>query len=253
MFFYIRKNVFLILPLYILLSFSAKNANADNKLSKQTLNENTYGFRIGATRVIYNQGSPSASFWIKNEQEYPIIVQTQVLKDDRESKAPFIVTPPILRVDSNIQTRLRVIPIAPLQNKDSEELFWICVKGVPPKEEVSKKKSNIEEKSQLNINIITNSCIKLISRPERIELSIKEASKKLVFKKQGDSLVIENKTPVYINISKAMINGKKITIPNGYIRPYSKEIVDIKYRSGDKILLVVLDDYGAEIINEVIL
>lgn len=253
MFFYMRRNLFLILPLYIILSSLAKNANADNSLSKQTINENTYGFKIGATRVIYNQGLPSASFWIKNEQKYPIIVQTQVLKDDRKSKAPFIVTPPILRVDSDIQTRLRVIPTAPLQNKDYEELYWICVKGVPPKGEVIENKSDIEEKSHLNINVITNSCIKLISRPERIDLTIKEASKKLVFKKQGNNLVIENKTPVYINISKATINGKKITIPNGYIRPYSNQIVDVKYRDGDKILLIVLDDYGAEIINEVIL
>lgn len=87
------------------------------KIEQPLLTQKYYGLRLGTTRVIYKEDAPSTSFWIMNEKEYPILVQTQVYNDDKSSKAPFIVTPPILKVESNARTRLKVIPTSNLFNK----------------------------------------------------------------------------------------------------------------------------------------
>lgn len=217
------------------------------------INENTFGFEIGATRVIYHHDSPSVSFWIKNDHQYPIIAQAKVLNSDKKSKAPFIITPPVLRVDSEMQTRLRVIPISPPMNKDTEELYWICIKGVPPKGELNDSNQTSKNISQFNINIITNSCIKLISRPNKINMTVKDAVQKIDVKVQGERLEIYNKSPMHINISSAKINSKKIEIPNGYIEPYSNESIRFKVKKGDEMQLSILNDYGAEIIHKITL
>ncbi|WP_410967741.1 fimbria/pilus periplasmic chaperone, partial [Salmonella sp. SAL4452] len=87
--------------------------------------------------------------------EYPILVQTQVYNDDKSSKAPFIVTPPILKVESNARTRLKVIPTSNLFNKNEESLYCLCVKGVPPLNDNERNnKNNIT--TNLNVNVVTN-------------------------------------------------------------------------------------------------
>ncbi len=217
------------------------------------IKENTFGFEIGATRVIYNHDSPAASFWIKNGHQYPIIAQANILNSDKNSKAPFIITPPVLRVDGEMQTRLRVIPVSQTLNKDTEELFWICIKGVPPKEELGESTTAFKKASHFNINIITNSCIKLISRPSKINMTVKDAVQKIDVKVQEERLVIYNKSPMYINISSAKINSKKVEIPNRYIKPYSNESIRFKVKKGDEMQLSILNDYGAEIIHKITL
>lgn len=237
------------LSLFALTLLVSTVARAENASVKQIVSENAFGFKIGATRVIYNHNASAASFWIKNEHQYPVIVQAQVLNDDKKSKAPFIITPPVLRVDGDMQTRLRIIPKHSPSNRNTEELYWICIKGLPPKGETN----DITNISQLNINVITNSCIKLISRPSKINSTIKDAVQMLEFEVRGGELVIHNNSPMYINISNAAINNKKIKIPNGYIKPYNKESVNVRPKKGDEIQLSILDDYGAEIIRSVTL
>lgn len=223
---------------------------SDTKLEKSQLTQRDYGLTLGGTRVIYNEGSSSISFWIKNKKEYPILVQSQVFNEDKESKAPFIVTPPLLRMDSNIRTRLKIISTSKSFKENVESLYWFCVKGIPPKNDDLDDEKKIKSTS-LNINIITNSCIKLIYRPKNIEHSITETIDKLSLSRQGSHIVIKNQSPSYVNISNIKSGSQNINIPNGYIKPFGDTELLGKIQSPLKITF--LDDYGAEITKEFII
>lgn len=247
----------ILIPILFLTSFLSYAQTVNTSVAKSNAIIKTepkiYGLRLGSTRVIYNEGMLASSFWIRNEKKYPIIVQSQVFSDDKKSKAPFIITPPVLRLESEIQTRLRVVPVSNVLKKDRESLFWICVKGIPPENISSYGEEENNKSAHFNINVITNSCIKLLTRPKSVDMSVEEASKKLIWGVKDGKLLVENPSPLYINIAKITVNGKEVTIPDGYIEPY-KSVNNITHAGkGDKVSLVVLDDIGAEINNEVTL
>ena len=66
-------------------------------------------------------------------------------------------------------------------------------------------------------------------------------------------MLVENPSPLYINIARITVNGKEVTIPDGYIEPYKSVSNITKASKGDKVNSVVLDDIGSEINNEVTL
>ncbi|NPE97657.1 Dr fimbrial biogenesis chaperone DraB, partial [Escherichia coli] len=68
-------------------------------------------------------------------QDYPMLVQSEVLSEDQKSPAPFVVTPPLFRLDGQQSSRLRIVRTGGEFPSDRESLQWICVKGIPPKED----------------------------------------------------------------------------------------------------------------------
>lgn len=252
---YKYRKIFL--PVLFLTSFLSHAQTANTSVAKSNaivkIEDKIYGLRLGSTRVIYNEGMLASSFWIKNEKKYPIIVQSQVFSDDKKTKAPFIITPPVLRLESEIQTRLRIVPVSNVLKKDRESLFWICVKGIPPENISSYDTEDNNKSTHVNINVITNSCIKLLTRPKSVDISVEEANKKLRWGIKEGELLVENPSPLYINIARITVNGKEVAIPDGYIEPYKSVSNFAKASKGDKVNSVVLDDIGAEINNEVTL
>ena len=252
---YKYRKIFL--PVLFLTSFLSHAQIANTSAAKLNsiikTEDKIYGLRLGSTRVIYNEGMLASSFWIRNEKKYPIIVQSQIFSDDKKSKAPFIITPPVLRLESEIQTRLRIVPVSNVLKQDTESLFWICVKGIPPENISSYDAENNNKSAHININVITNSCIKLLTRPKSVNISVEEANKKLRWDIKDGNLLVENPSPLYINIARITVNGKEVTIPDGYIEPYKSVSNITKASKGDKVNSVVLDDIGSEINNEVTL
>ncbi|HCH9915970.1 TPA: SEF14/SEF18 fimbria chaperone SefB, partial [Salmonella enterica] len=215
---YILNKCIRITVIFFFFCYLPIASSESKKIEQPLLTQKYYGLRLGTTRVIYKEDAPSTSFWIMNEKEYPILVQTQVYNDDKSSKAPFIVTPPILKVESNARTRLKVIPTSNLFNKNEESLYWLCVKGVPPlNDNESNNKNNIT--TNLNVNVVTNSCIKLIYRPKTIDLTTMEIADKLKLERKGNSIVIKNPTSSYVNIANIKSGNLSFNIPNGYIEP----------------------------------
>ncbi len=247
---YILNKCIRITVIFFFFCYLPIASSESKKIEQPLLTQKYYGLRLGTTRVIYKEDAPSTSFWIMNEKEYPILVQTQVYNDDKSSKAPFIVTPPILKVESNARTRLKVIPTSNLFNKNEESLYWLCVKGVPPlNDNESNNKNNIT--TNLNVNVVTNSCIKLIYRPKTIDLTTMEIADKLKLERKGNSIVIKNPTSSYVNIANIKSGNLSFNIPNGYIEPFGYAQLPGGVHS--KITLTILDDNGAEIIRDIIL
>ncbi|MBB8643117.1 fimbrial biogenesis chaperone [Escherichia coli] len=220
---------------------------AQNAISEQNVfitNKKTYGLELGTTRLIYNEGQRSASLRVKNKQDYPVLVQSHVYTEDKKGKAPFIITPPIQKLEPDAQTRLRVI-FMDREIKNKESLYWLCVKGMPP---VNLHDENVHKKeTTVNINILNTNCIKLIMRPASVSINPVEASKQIKWHINGQDITGTNNNPVYINFASIKANGKEIVTDNYYIAPFSS----ITFRLPNKkvknnIAWTVIDDYGAE-------
>ncbi|EMS7100757.1 fimbria/pilus periplasmic chaperone, partial [Yersinia enterocolitica] len=125
----LNKTVFLILSSLAFLScVYAKEPNLH-------IIQHEFSVKVGETRAIYPLSSVKGiSLSMVNPQDYPILVQTQIKDEDKHSSAPFVVTPPLFRLDAGMQGRVRVIRTGGNFPQDRESLQWLCLSGIPPKE-----------------------------------------------------------------------------------------------------------------------
>lgn len=70
---------------------------------------NTFRVTLGATRVICPEGAAGAQLSVSNPQSRPMLVQSKVTDEDHKTPSPFLVTPPLFRLEANQQSRLRII------------------------------------------------------------------------------------------------------------------------------------------------
>ncbi len=103
---------------------------------------------------------------MSNPQNYPILVQSSVKAADKSSPAPFLVMPPLFRLEANQQSQLRIVRTGGDMPTDRETLQWVCVKAVPPENEPSDTQA---KGATLDLNLSINVCDKLIFRPDAVK------------------------------------------------------------------------------------
>lgn len=86
---------------------------------KVTQNTSVFKLKLSATRLIYEQGSDGAAITVTNPQDWPMLVQSKVFEEDKVTAAPFIVTPPLFRLNPGQQNKMWVVQTAPaLQDRE---------------------------------------------------------------------------------------------------------------------------------------
>jgi P pilus assembly chaperone PapD len=110
------------------------------------------GVVIGGTRVIFDGNKKEASISINNPDNTPILSSHGLKRLGAGEKAPFIITPPLYRLNNGQQNVERIVATGLPQDKES--LFWLNIKAIPSASQVD---------NTLQIAIKTR--IKLIYRP----------------------------------------------------------------------------------------
>ncbi|HFO6565969.1 TPA: fimbria/pilus periplasmic chaperone, partial [Escherichia coli] len=208
----------------------------------------TFTVQLGATRVIYNPESSGATLTVTNQQNYPMLVQSEVLSEDQKSRAPFIITPPLFRLDAQQSSKLRIVRTGGNFPEDRETLQWICVKGIPPKnDDIWARDTSGKESSQdsisLQLQFSVNSCIKMFIRPSSLKGNPDDFANRIYWEKHGDKLKGNNPTPFYMNISELSVGNKKISHRH-YIPPFSSYEFDYPKSATGQIQWRVMTDYG---------
>nr|WP_249533797.1 fimbria/pilus periplasmic chaperone [Escherichia coli] len=203
-----------------------------------------FSLHLGTTRVIYNLDSAGSAMEVINDHDYPILVQSEVLKEDNKTKAPFVVTPPLFRLDAFQSSRLRIVRTGGDFPGDRESLQWLCVKGIPPKDgdKWADSKSGAAGKVSLHMQFSINSCIKLFVRPSTVKGHPEDVAGKVEWQKVGNKLKGINPTPFYINLSELKIGGK--TLEHHYIAPFSFYETRIPSGVTGNIQWKAITDYG---------
>lgn len=160
------------------------------------------GITIGGTRVVYPENKKESSIGIANPDNLDYLVQSWVeTEDNAREKAPFLITPPLFRLDAKQDNVLRIIRTGGNLPADRESLFWLNIKSIP---------SSARNENTNTLQIAIKTRIKLIYRPARITGKPEDVTAQLSWHTQGNQLIVENPTPFYINFQEIKLDGKKV-------------------------------------------
>ncbi len=224
--------------------FASNSINPPVYAHEQKLNLNTklFSVKLGATRVIYHAGTAGATLSVSNPQNYPVLVQSSVKAEDKRSPAPFLVMPPLFRLEANQQSQLRIVRTGGDMPADRETLQWVCVKTVPPENEQSNTQAN---SATLDLNLSINDCEKLIFRPDAVKGTPEDVAGNLRWVETGNKLKVENPTPFYMNLSSVTVGGQPVTRLE-YIPPFADKTLNMPCSAHGDIEWRVITDLGGE-------
>ncbi|WP_211465545.1 fimbrial biogenesis chaperone [Collimonas silvisoli] len=162
------------------------------------------GVLVGGTRVIFDGKKREASISVKNEGTVPYVVQTWLDKGDDTVKAdtPFVIVPPIFRLDPNKENLLRIMFSGQGVPEDRESVYWLNVQEIPPASELEN-----------TLQIAMRSRIKMFYRPKNIQGDPVKAATQLQWKIERDaatgasSLVARNDSAFHVNLVEAKLQS----------------------------------------------
>jgi P pilus assembly chaperone PapD len=162
---------------------------------------------LGGTRLIYEASKREAAISVTNgPQAVPHLIQSWVEVDESATeKAPFIVTPPLFRLDAGRENTLRVVFTGESALPDNREsVYWLNVKSIPA----------VEKSDQNRLLIAVKSRIKLFYRPGALNTeAAADAWKKLTFSHAGGQLTITNPTPYYVSLYSLKAGSQNVKNP----------------------------------------
>ena len=212
---------------------------------------------LHGTRVIYPSDAREVSLQLSNNGTTPSLVQAWI--DDGNSKStpdesnvPFIITPPISRIEPTKGQTLRItaLPNASQLNQNKESIFWLNVLDIPPKPE-GKKQVNNEPLPNNFLQLAIRSRIKFFYRPANLKENIDTFSEKIQWVKNGETLLIKNPTPFYITMSSIFqeVNHQKIDLLKQglMLSPFSEDQIKLKNSNITNMSFVYINDYGGRI------
>ncbi|MCG0457723.1 molecular chaperone [Enterobacter cloacae complex sp. ECC445] len=192
------------------------------------------GVIIGGTRVIYDGAKKEASISVNNPDSTPYLIQSWVeTQSGGAEKAPFIVTPPLYRLDKGQQNIERIL-LAGSLSQEKESLYWLNIKAIP---------SAIRIENSLQVAVKTR--IKLIYRPENLKGTLPEQlADKLTWQLSGNQLQVTNPTNYVMNFNEISVGGKKLENVS-YVLPGATARFDLpKGSSGGNVVYKIINDYG---------
>lgn len=206
---------------------------------------------IHGTRAIYPSDAREITLQVSNNGKNPALVQVWIDEGDAkstpdQSKAPFMITPPISRVDSKKGQALRItrLPKTDSLSKTQETLFWLNILDIPPKPSIKNQDVIPDNFLQLAIR----SRIKFFYRPSEIKDDVNLAPEKIQWRVNGSQLFIKNVTPFYITMTSIYQeqSGKKVDILSEglMLKPFSEESVNLKNTNNLKMSFTTINDYG---------
>lgn len=212
------------------------------------------GVIVIGTRVVYPSDARDVNVRLTNSGNTPALVQAWVDDGDpamnaETAKVPFLLTPPLARIDAAKTQTLRLIHTGQGLPQDRESLFWLNVLEVPPKPE--------EGANYLQFAIRTR--IKIFYRPASLmkddSAKAAETVRWQVKSTDGKSVTLEaaNSTPYYVSLSQVrpVSDGKEVGAPlNVTVPPKSTERVVVSEVEGDAkritgVKYQVINDFGA--------
>ncbi|NWA62461.1 molecular chaperone [Pantoea sp. B9002] len=208
-------------------------------LSSPALADGKGGFSLGSTRVIYNGEQKDATITVINSaKNAPFLAQTWIdnYEENKNSKPPFVVTPPLYRQDQGKNT-LRIIRNGGDLPLDRESVFWLNVKAIPAQSKENQNKNTLSFAYVLKV--------KLFYRPESLTSSSNNAYKELSFSQVGNKLIATNSTPYYITINKLSLGQSEVKNVTDMVPPFGKQSYALPEKaSGKTVSFRVLNDMG---------
>ncbi|WP_233201069.1 fimbrial biogenesis chaperone [Chromobacterium alticapitis] len=217
---------------------------------------------ITGTRVVYNSDAREVTIKLNNPGKEPALVQAWTDRGNAKSTpdtadAPFVIMPPIFRVDPGKSQTLRMTFTQEALPQDRESLFWLNVLDVPPLPQKAGEASNF-------LQIAFRSRLKIFYRPTGLPGSPDEAADKVDWKLvknasgKGYALRGHNGSPFHVsfNLTALLWNGREYKSDGGMIAPQASEDFELNGLSAAPagkamVKYETINDYGAPVSHQV--
>lgn len=195
------------------------------------------GVVLQRTRVIYNADRKEAALPLANHSDkMPYLLQSWVENIQGGERGPFVVTPPLFRLDAGDSSSLRIIKTDASLPTDKESMFYINVRAIPA-----------QDKSTVDKNMLTlvfKTRIKLFYRPAQLKGRAADAWKTLEFKRGDNSLNIYNPSEYYVIFAGISVGKTELTQHIDYLAPGENKTLPLSAGAGNTVKWAAMNDYG---------
>ncbi|WP_024549582.1 fimbrial biogenesis chaperone [Siccibacter turicensis] len=161
------------------------------------------GVQIGRTRIIYPGDKKEVELALINrDNDLPWLVQSWVDTGDGKTRGPFIITPPLFRLDAQKEQGLRIAWTGAPLATDRESLLFLNVRTIPASEKGS------EDKNVLRLIFKTR--LKLFFRPAGLDGTPAQSCAGLTFRRTGDRLTVTNAGAFYSVFDSLQLGGHRL-------------------------------------------
>ncbi len=178
------------------------------------------GVVVDGTRVVYPEDRREVTIRIRNPGDVPSLVQAWLDAGDPnakpgESTVPFVMTPPLFRLDPTKSQSLRLMYTHDPLPRDRESLFWLNVLDIPPR-------------------AATNP-----DRPNRLELAFKHRMK--VFFRPAGLRGTAASAPAHLQWTLLLKDGKLVGLKASNPTAYHVSLVQVSATVGGHPLVARAD------------
>ncbi|MCX4067613.1 molecular chaperone [Pseudomonas sp. S1Bt30] len=195
------------------------------------------------TRLVFEESAPSVSVTLSNKNpQLPFVVQSWIENEaGQKVTAPFMVLPPLQRMEANESSILRIVKLPELGlPKDRESVFYLNVREIPPKTEVVNA-----------MQIALQSKIKLFYRPALVK---RERGEDLALRlnvkidSAGKQLLLDNPSPFHITVVGLLTGEEKtsVPLPATMIAPFSGARFALANTSFKTLRISNMNDFGGQ-------
>lgn len=215
------------------------------------------GIQINGTRVIYPADQREVTLSMVNNGAEPVLLQSWIDDGDMQatpdnSKAPFLLTPPMARVDPSKGQTIRIMFSGNAANlpQDRESVFWLNVLEIPPK-----PKGGAEADSNNYLQFAIRSRLKIFYRPKGLAGNAFDAIDQVTWHvvPKGNGYAAECTNPGPYNVSIGSVVAKGSSVPQtveskgGMCPAKGRETLplngDLNAAAG-KLTVQVINDFG---------
>ncbi|HDR2590221.1 TPA: molecular chaperone [Enterobacter ludwigii] len=197
------------------------------------------GIGLGAIRLVYDQKAGQVSVPVRNTSSSPYVISTRVTQTQdarRQEQTPFVVTPPLFRLEGGAQGNVRIMGNPQSLPADRESVFYVTVAGIPASNPLSRDGS--EGFVNGAVKFAYGSTIKLFYRPAGLPSSSSDAVRGVRFTRTAGGVKVDNPSPYYVTFRDISLNGQAVkfgknqpdmlaplgsmTVPAGRVYPISQ-------------------------------
>jgi len=206
---------------------------------------------ITGTRVVYPEQNREVNVRLANVETAPVLVQAWV-DDGRadanpdEIKVPFVLMPPVFRVEPQKGQTLRIMYTGTDLPADRESVFWLNVQEIPQK-----------AKGDNTLQIAVRQRIKFFYRPTGLSGKVEEAPAQLrwrLVQRDGRAqLEVSNPSAYFVSLASVKVRsgGRDYAAEAEMVPPSSTRLFAVKdlpagaASAGIKVHFESINDYGA--------
>jgi chaperone protein EcpD len=190
------------------------------------------GIVVDGTRVVYPAAKREVTIHIRNPSTTPSLVQAWLDAGDPnarpgESKVPFVMTPPLFRLDPTKGQSLRLVYTHDPLPQDRESLFWLNVLDIPPR-----APANPDLPNQLELAFKHR--MKVFFRPASLAGAAADAPSRLKWSlllKDGKLVAIQARNPTAYHVSliqlTATVAGHPVVAKADMVDPFVSRSFDL--------------------------